>query len=405
MKSAMLIQQSRFLLPSLIVGLSLLVSSCGKSEQPAAAPDAKAVVITAKLLPDTLMTELPGRMEAYRRAEVRARAAGVVIEQRYKEGQEVRAGDVLFRIDPLPLRAALTVAKSAVARAQVEYGVASDKVERYKLLRAGQSISERDFTEAKADQGRMLAALNAAKAELQQANLNLSYADVVAPIAGRARRALVTEGALVGLDNSSTPLTNIEQIDPIYVNFSRPAAEVFAIQQAIRKGKLQSKGSADASIVHLILPDGSVYEHTGQLSFSDLAVDPNTDSVAMRALFPNRDRVLLPGGIAQVRMISAVSPNTVRIPREALLRTGQTAVVRIVNGQQKVEERVVKADIMQGRDWLVTEGLKGGERIIAESVAQYAVGQKVHVEERAVPATIAASAPAATPVTAQAGSH
>ena len=394
MKSVMFIQQPRFVLPSLIVGLSLLVSSCGKSEKPAATPDAKAVVITAKRLPDTLMTELPGRMEAFRRAEVRARAAGVVIEQRYKEGQEVRAGDVLFRIDPLPLRAAQNVAKSAVAQAQVAYGAARDKVERYKLLREGQSISERDFTEAKADEGRTHALLASAQAELQQANLNLGYANVVAPIAGRARRALVTEGALVGLDNSSTPLTNIEQIDPIYVNFSRPAAEVFAIQQEIRKGKLQSKGGADASIVHLILPDGTTYEHAGQLSFNDLAVDPSTDSIALRALFPNHDRILLPGATVQVRMISAVSPNTVRVPREALLRSGQTASVRIVNAAQNVEERPVKANIIQGHDWLVTEGLNGGERIIVENVAQYAVGQHVQIEERAAPA---ASSTAATP--------
>ncbi|WP_334156705.1 MexX/AxyX family multidrug efflux RND transporter periplasmic adaptor subunit [Oryzomicrobium sp.] len=352
-----------------------LLAACGK-EPPAAPPPApEAVVIVATPRPESLTTQLPGRLEAFRSAEVRARVAGIVIERRYQEGQDVREGEVLFRIDPKPLQATLDAARGALARAEAEHAAASDQLARYKDLVAERAISERDHIEAVAAESRSRADVASARAELRRAELNLGYASVTAPIAGRARRALVTEGALVGQD-APTPLTRIEQIDPIYVNFSRPASEVFALQRDIQAGRIAGPDKSGALPVRLVLPDGRPYGHEGKLLFADLAVDPGTDSIAMRALFPNPERQLLPGAYVEVHLSSAVDPGVVRIPREALLRGATGASVRTVDTQGKVADVPVRAERMDGRDWLVTEGLRGGERVIVQNVAQFAPGSQ-----------------------------
>ena len=187
-------------------------------------------VIVARPAPIGITSELPGRLEAYRQAEVRARVAGIVTRRLYEEGQDVRAGTVLFQIDPAPLKAALDISRGALARAEASHAAAADKLKRYADLIKDRAISEREYTEAQTDARQALAQIASAKAELEQARLRLGYATVTAPIDGRARRALVTEGALVGED-SPTPLTRVEQIDPIYVNFSQPAGEVAAMQR------------------------------------------------------------------------------------------------------------------------------------------------------------------------------
>ncbi|EPE2339786.1 TPA: multidrug efflux RND transporter periplasmic adaptor subunit MexX, partial [Pseudomonas aeruginosa] len=245
------------------------------------------------------------------------------------------------------------------------------------------------------DARQALAQIASAKAELEQARLRLGYATVTAPIDGRARRALVTEGALVGED-SPTPLTRVEQIDPIYVNFSQPAGEVAAMQRAIREG--QVKGVADKDIaVRLVLADGSEYPLAGELLFSDLAVDPGTDTIAMRALFRNPHRELLPGGYVQVRLQRAVNPQAITVPRDALIRTAQSAVVKVVNPQGVVEDVEVRADTLQGRDWIISRGLKGGERVIVENAAQHAAGSSVQAVVRQPASADAPSPLAASP--------
>lgn len=253
---------------------------------------------------------------------------------------------MLFQIDPAPLKAALDISRGALARAEASHAAAADKLKRYADLIKDRAISEREYTEAQTDARQALAQIASAKAELEQARLRLGYATVTAPIDGRARRALVTEGALVGED-SPTPLTRVEQIDPIYVNFSQPAGEVAAMQRAIREG--QVKGVADKDIaVRLVLADGSEYPLAGELLFSDLAVDPGTDTIAMRALFRNPHRELLPGGYVQVRLQRAVNPQAITVPRDALIRTAQSAVVKVVNPQGVVEDVEVRADTLQG---------------------------------------------------------
>ncbi|MCI3205228.1 MULTISPECIES: efflux RND transporter periplasmic adaptor subunit [Pandoraea] len=369
-----------------LIASVLLLSACsdrGKKETADATPEA--VVRTVERRAEPLTTQQPGRLEAYRSADVRARAGGVVMERKYQEGQKVTKGEVLFRIDPQPLSAALDAARGALAKAQAEHDSARDKIERYRGLLESHAISAREDAESRAAEARTRAEVLAARAEVRKAELNLGYTNVVSPIAGRVRRAEVTEGALVGLD-SPTLLTRVEQIDPIYVNFSQPAAEVYAMTRDLRAGKLQrgeSGEGASAPQVHVTLPDGREYTLPGKLLFTDLAVDPGTDTIAMRALLPNPDGVLLPGAFVQVRMQGAVNPNVVRVPRESLTRTGEGAIVRVVDAQGKVHDKKVRAEAIDGRDWLVTDGLKGGEHVIVQNVAQFSDGMQVKTKSDA----------------------
>lgn len=363
-------------LPALSGALLTLLIGCSPdtpSEQAAEGP-MPAALFTTRAMAEPMIELLPARLEPFRQAEVRARVAGIVTERVYAEGQNVKKGDVLFRIDPRPLEAAHAAAKARQAQAQAGFDIASDKAKRYEGLQDVRAISERDYEEATADVARTRAELEAARAELLRTGLELAYTRVESPIDGRARRALVTEGALVGQD-STTALTTVEQLDPIYVNFSQPADTVFALQQALRAGSLQT--ADNALEVELVLPDGSLYEKTGELLFTDLSVDPDTNNVAMRALFDNPDHLLLPGAYVQVRLTTAINPQLVRVPREALVRVGNKAFVKTVDASNTVADQLVRADRMDGGDWLVTEGLQGGERIIVGNAAFYPTGVPV----------------------------
>ncbi len=377
---------------SLITSVLLLAACSDRGEKDTADATPEAVVRTVERRAEPLTTQQPGRLEAFRSADVRARASGVVIERRYQEGQKVAKGDVLFRIDPQPLSAALDAARGALAKAQAEYDSARDKIERYRGLLEERAISAREDAESRAAEARARAEVLAARAEVRKAELNLGYTSVVSPIAGRVRRAEVTEGALVGLD-SATLLTRVEQIDPIYVNFSQPAAEVYAMTRDLRAGKLQHGSESAAPQVHVTLPDGRAYTLPGKLLFTDLAVDPGTDTIAMRALLPNPDGVLLPGAFVKVSMQGAVNPNVVRVPRESLTRTADGAVVRVVDAQGKVHDTKVHAEAIDGHDWLVTDGLKGGEKVIVQNVAQFADGMQVKLKEAATDAAAKAQPP------------
>ena len=212
--------------------------------------------------------------------------------------------------------------------------------------------------------------------------MQLSYATVTAPIDGRARRALVTEGALVGQD-SATPLTTVEQIDPIYVNFSQPAADVAALRRAIDTARVKGVMQKDIK-VRLILPDGHEYAQTGTLLFTDLAVDPGTDTVAMRALFPNRQRELLPGSYVRIKLDRAIDTAAIAVPRDAVTRTADEASVKVVDAAGKVAVLPVQVNQLKGRNWLVTGGLKGGERVVVENTAGLEPGAIVTPRERTV---------------------
>ncbi|QQJ98553.1 MexX/AxyX family multidrug efflux RND transporter periplasmic adaptor subunit [Burkholderia ambifaria] len=371
----------------------LAVAGCGKGDKDKA-PEAiqNATVVTVRPTAVPMTVELPGRLDAYRQAQVRARVAGIVTARTYEEGQEVKQGAVLFRIDPAPLKAARDAAQGALAKAQAAALAASDKRRRYDDLVRDHAVSERDHTEAVADDTRAKADVASAKAELARAQLQLDYATVTAPISGRARRALVTEGALVGQDQA-TPLTTVEQLDPIYVNFSQPAADVDALRRAVKSGHATGIAQHDVTVT-LRRADGTAYPLKGKLLFSDLAVDPTTDTVAMRALFPNPERELLPGAYVRIALDAAVDQRAILVPRDALLRTAERTSVRVVGTNGKVKDVEVVADQMSGRDWRVTRGLSGGERVIVDNAAQFAPDTAVKPVEQASPTKAAQPAAA-----------
>ncbi|MVZ82598.1 MexX/AxyX family multidrug efflux RND transporter periplasmic adaptor subunit [Burkholderia pseudomallei] len=374
---------------------AFVAAGCGKheSEHDAAAPR-EASVVTVKKTSVPLSVELPGRLDAYRQAEVRARVAGIVTARTYEEGQEVKRGAVLFRIDPAPFKAARDAAAGALEKAQAAPLAALDKRRRYDELVRDRAVSERDHTEALADERQAKAAVASARAELARAQLQLDYATVTAPIDGRARRALVTEGALVGQDQA-TPLTTVEQLDPIYVNFSQPAADVESLRRAVKSGRAAGIAQQDVEVT-LVRPDGSTYARKGKLLFADLAVDPSTDTVAMRALFPNPERELLPGAYVRIALDRAVARDAILVPRDALLRTADSATVKVVGQNGKIRDVTVEAAQMKGRDWIVTRGLAGGERVVVVDAAQFEAGTTVKALERGAAAQPASGAAAAS---------
>ena len=383
----------RLRLASFALAAMLAVTGCGKGEHDKA-PEAiqNATVVTVRPTAVPMTVELPGRLDAYRQAEVRARVAGIVTARTYEEGQEVKQGAVLFRIDPAPLKAARDAAQGALAKARAAALAASDKRRRYDDLVRDRAVSERDHTEAVAGDTQAKADVASAQAELARAQLQLDYATVTAPISGRARRALVTEGALVGQDQA-TPLTTVEQLDPIYVNFSQPAADVDALRRAVKSGRATGIAQHDVTVT-LLRADGTAYPLKGKLLFSDLAVDPTTDTVAMRALFPNPERELLPGAYVRIALDTAVDQRAILVPRDALLRTADRTSVRVVGTNGKVKDVEVVADRMSGRDWRITRGLAGGERVIVDNAAQFAPDTAVKPVEQASPTKAASSAAA-----------
>jgi multidrug efflux system membrane fusion protein len=385
------------------IALTLVLAACGKKDPPPLPDPPKTVrVITVAPVEIPVSSQFPGRLAPYRKAEVRARVAGIVTARLYKEGQEVQAGSPLFDIDPAALQATLDMRTAAYRQAKESAGVSADKAQRYRVLVKGNAISQIDYTEALAAERQSIAQVAEAKAAQRSAALELSYATVRAPIRGRARRALVTEGALVGQD-TATPLTTIEQIDPIYVNFSQPASIVAQMRTAIRAGALHGVAQQDIP-VRLILGDGSVYPQTGKLIFSDLAIDPATGSIGMRAVMPNPQHILLPGGYVRVALDQALNKSAILIPRDALLRTADAAKVLVVDADNIVQEAAVTADVLHGDRWLVSAGLNGGEKVIVANVAKLKPGVKVDPQEQietAMEATaVATAAPsAAAPAT------
>ncbi|SNR83959.1 membrane fusion protein, multidrug efflux system [Methylobacillus rhizosphaerae] len=369
----------------LFVAVTLATLSACKQEQvgndDGTTPEVEVHIAAVTTMPATMTA--PGRLEAYRQAEVRARVAGIVTERLYQEGQEVKKGTPLFLINPELLAAARDQAAGALASAEAGHRNALDKLDRYRDLASDHSVSEREYQAAIAEEMQAKAQVLTAKAQWDKANLDFGYAKVTSPINGRARRALVTEGALVGLD-SPTPLTTVEQLDPIYVNFSQPATEVMALQRAIKAGKMQGM-SKDSMEVKLIFPDGSEYEQSGKLFFSDMAVDSNTDTVAMRALFNNPERALLPGAYVEVKWTQAENPSAILIPRDALVRTAESSSVMVVDQQEQVQAIEVTAPAMQDGQWIITSGLHGGERVITTAPAMMAPGSKVKVRNSVQP--------------------
>ncbi|EPD38259.1 hypothetical protein HMPREF9701_03743 [Delftia acidovorans CCUG 274B] len=363
-----------------LAALAALAAGCGRNEAPAAAGDALPVVqaVTVQPAPLALSSELPGRIEPVRVAEVRARVAGIVLRRHFEEGADVRAGQVLFQIDPAPLRAALSRAQGQLASAEAALIEARAVVGRNAPLVAQEAVSRQDFEAMQARLQAAQAARQSAQAEVQAAALNLEYATVRAPIAGRIGRALVTEGALVG-QGEATPMALVQQLDPVYADFQQPVAEAQRLRAALAEGRLAQTAGKDGTPVSLKV-DGTGLQRTGQLLFSDVTVDRGTGQMSLRGRFDNRDGMLLPGMYVRVTVGQGVDPAAILVPQRAVQRsTDGQAHVLVVDGQDTLQMRPVQTAAMHGAQWQISAGLKAGERVVVGRMAGLQPGARVQV--------------------------
>lgn len=371
----------------------LLLNACGKpaaeSAQGGAMPMPEVAVVRAKAQSVPLTRELVGRLAATRVAQVRARVAGIILTRVYTEGTDVKAGDVLFTIDPAELEATLHAQEAALAKAEADAANAALVAKRYVELREKRTLSQQDLDTALAAERTTAAAVKQAQANVETARLNLSYATVTAPIDGRAGRALVTEGALVG-QNEATQLTTIEQINPIYVNFSQSVAELAELEKADPAGEPGAAADPEAK-VEILLPDGNAYPHSGTIDFSDMAVDPGTGAVSLRAVVANPSKRLLPGMFVTLRLTTGQIDDAFLLPQATLLRDGVGAYVLVVNGEGKVEQRRVETHGMTRKDWILTGQLADGDQVIVSGLQKVKPG----AEAKVAPPAADANSPAA----------
>ncbi len=322
-------------------------------------------VVTAQPGEVGLVTELPGRLEASRVAQVRARAAGIVLKRLFKEGSTVKAGQALFTIDSTPYQAALSSAKAQQIRAEANAAQAASLVKRYRPLVQANAISKQEYANAVAAQKTTEADVSVARAAVQTAQINVGYASVTSPISGRIGRALVTEGALVG-QGEATPLALVQQIDPLYVNFTQSSGDVLRLRRAFADGKMQRASDGNAAQVQVVLEDGSVYSQPGKLLFSDLTVDASTGQITLRAEIPNPKQLLLPGMYVRVRLEQAQLDNAITLPQQAVTRTQQGDTVMVVAPDGKLSKRDVKIGAARNNQWVVLDGLTAGEQVMVD---------------------------------------
>lgn len=349
---------------------ALVLTACGQESAnspqaaPGGAPQVPVGVITAAPSEVGVITELPGRIEASRVAQVRARSAGILQKRLFQEGSDVKAGQSLFQIDAAPYEASAQSARASLARAEANLVQTTTQLERFRPLVEANAISKQDFVNAESAQKQAQAEVMAAKAAVRTADINLGYAKVTAPISGRIGQALVTEGALVG-QGEATPLAVIQQINPVYVNFTQSASEAFKLRKAMDEGKLKAS-DGHAAEVRVVLDDGTEYATPGKLLFSDLTVDANTGQVTLRAEIPNPKGLLLPGLYVRIRMEQAQATNAIAVPQQAVTRTEQGDTISVVSAEGQVSVRPVKVSMASGNRWVIQEGLKAGEQVMVD---------------------------------------
>lgn len=353
-----------------------VLAGCEQKSQPdqsaAGAPrQVESVAVKTESL--TVINELPGRVEPVRVAQVRARVAGIVLTRNFEEGADVKAGAVLFQIDPAPFKAALSKAQGDLARTEATLFEARATVKRYESLVEIEAVSRQTFDTARATLQNAVAARRSAQADVETAQLNLGFATVRAPISGRIGRALVTEGALVG-QAETTLMATIQQLEPVFVDFTQPVADALHMRAAIQEGRLPKGGEGALSLSI----DGTDYTSTGTLLFTDVEVDRTTGQVLLRARFANPQGVLLPGMYVRVRTPQSINDHAILVPQRAVQRSGDgTARVLVIGQDGAVEARPVKTGAMQDSRWQITEGLKADEHVIVGNMTGINPGDKV----------------------------
>jgi len=364
----------RFLLCGASLLLSALLAACGHPQAPAAPPP-EVGVVKAQTINFPVTRDYPGRLAATLIAQVRARVEGIVLKRVYKEGTDVKAGQVLFKIDPAPLEASLRQAQGQLAQAEATARNARLNATRSKELGTKGLLAKQDVDNAVATAEADEAAVKSARANVENARINLGYATVTSPISGRAGMANVTQGALVS-PTDTNPLTTVQVIDPIYANFSEPMAEVERLRKEEKAGNLKL-AAPDKVQIEIVLPDGSVYPHKGTLDFTDLAVDPSTGAVDLRAIVPNPDHTLLPGMFVKIRLTLATLHNAFLLPQSAIQRDNDGAYVYVVDANDKIVEKRVRLGDQQGADWIVQGGIAAGEQVVVSGVQKAQAGEKV----------------------------
>ncbi len=332
--------------------------------------------------------ELSGRTSPYQISEVRPQASGVIQKRLFTEGSYVRQGQALYEIDSRTNRENVASARATLNRQQANLNVLRVKEGRYRQLVGTNAISRQEYDDIVAQVKLAQADVNASQAELRNAEINLGYSTVRAPISGQSSRSSVTAGALVTASQTE-PLVTIQQLDPIYVDINQSSAELLRLRQQLNQGNLSSSNNTK---VKLRLEDGSEYPIEGNLAFSGASVDPETGTVTLRAVFSNPNHLLLPGMYATAKIVQAVIPNAMLIPQAAITRlpTGQ-AVAMVVNAKGLAESRPVQTAGVQGKDWIVTSGIQAGERVIVEGIAKVKEGQKVNPKPLQPQATVQGS--------------
>lgn len=384
--------------PCAVLPAMLLLAGCGGDEAQAPPPP-EVDVITVRSGAVTHVVELPGRVQAMRTAEVRARVDGIVERRLYVEGTDIKAGTPMFVIDPREMRAAYDAAKASQARAESVLRNARQDVERYRPLVAREAISKQEYDAATARAAQAAADFAAASAQADRAKLDLNYAQVTAPISGRAGRAQVTEGALVSA-GQATLLATVEQLNPIYVNFSQSSTELLKLRREMEAGRISATDVGKVE-VRLVLDDGSEYEHTGHLDFLDMAVDPSTGTVSLRAEFPNPGQILLPGQFVRARVAAGSVKDGITIPQRAVQMTANGPSVYVVGPKNMVSVRQIKVGSMQDGNWIVLSGLKPGDRVVTDGLQKIRPGIAVRVSGGAPAGKSAAASGKSAPASAQ----
>ncbi|PXV61823.1 membrane fusion protein, multidrug efflux system [Dyella jiangningensis] len=359
--------------PLLCLGL-LSLAACGKGKEqgPPQMPPPEVGVVKVQAQSTPLTKDLVGRVSAFRSADVRARVSGVLLKRVYQEGTDVKQGQVLFEIDPAVYQAAVNSAQANLAAGQATYVNYHNLAERYRKLRPQNFISQSDLDAAEANERSSAASVKQLQAAVENAKINLSYTRVTSPIDGRAGQQQVTEGAIVGngaadAGSSSTLLTTVDQLDPLYVNFTVSSADLDRLRAAQSAGNV-SLSDQNKTTVQVTLPDGSKYDQAGTLDFSGATVDPTTGAVNLRAQLPNPQRRLLPGAYVTITANLGEQHNVFLVPQAAVLRDVVGAYALVVESNGNVARKNVKADNMANGNWIVTSGLSAGDQVIVSGL-------------------------------------
>ena len=366
------------LLATVILAGGMMLAGCGKktaaTPPPSGPPEVGVVVVQPQRV--ALTTELSGRTSPWQVAEVRPQVNGIVKKRVFTEGSDVKAGDVLYQIDPATYQAAFASAKAAEARAEANLGAVRLKEERYRDLVKIKAVSQQDYDDAHAALKQAEADVASTRAAVETARINLAYTKVTAPISGRIGRSAVTDGALVTASQTAA-LATIQQLGSMYVDVTQSTAELLRLKQNLANGVLKKGNSAQAP-VKLLMEDGSPYPLTGTLKFSEVTVDQSTGSVTLRAVFPNPKQSLLPGMFVRAILEEGVNENAILIPQRGVSRNPKgDAMVMVVGGGDKVEPRPIKVVRTVGDNWLVSDGLKTGDRVILEGLQKARPGTPV----------------------------